>query len=56
MERTELTTRIVAKAWAIIKASATLSASEYRALNLLSSRKAVSKGARNLICKVAEKL
>ncbi len=56
MERAELLTKIVTKACAIIKAKATLSASEYRALNLLSSRKVVSRGARSLIHKVAKEL
>ncbi len=56
MERAELLAKIVTKACAIIKASATLSASEYRELNLLSSRKIVSRGARNLIRKTAEKI
>ena len=56
MERIELLARIVTKACAIIKVSAILSASEYRALNLLSDRKAISRGARSFIRKVAEKL
>ena len=56
MERIELLARIVIKACAIIKANATLSASEYRTLNSLSSRKAVSRGARSLIHKIVEKL
>ncbi len=56
MERSELLKKIITKACAIIKKSATLSASEYRALNSLSSRKVVSRGARSLIRKIAEGL